>query len=97
MSDDRARDILEAAILVTREHGLAGLSRPRLAERLGCSPALITHYWGPMSALVDAVVQEALTREDLAVLAWAMMENHPIALAASDGLRERAALSIVGK
>jgi AcrR family transcriptional regulator len=82
---------------VATEHGLAGLTKPRIAERAGCSPALVNHYWGPISSLLDAVVQRAVETEALALIARAMVEGHPLALGASEALRKRAALSILGR
>lgn len=97
MENERAREMLKIATEVAREFGLSGVTRPRIAEQAGCSAPLISHYWGPLSALIDAVVKQAVEREDLPVLAWAVIECHPIAMAAPIELRERAALSIVGR
>ncbi|MBE3013795.1 TetR/AcrR family transcriptional regulator [Microbispora sp. NEAU-D428] len=44
-SDARRRDILETAVAILAESGLQGLSFRAIAQRLGGSSTLVTHYY----------------------------------------------------
>ena len=86
--------IFLAAVEVVREHGFAGLTKPRIAERAGCSPTLVAHYLGPIAALINTIVEHALLAQDLPIIARALVDRHPAAMAAPAELKEKAAQTI---
>lgn len=92
----KQNEILEAAVVVALERGLRHTTRDHVAAQAGVSSALINRYWGTHGALMDKVVSEAIHREHLALIAQALLEKHPHALAAPRALRQRAALTIAG-
>ena len=54
-----ADDVVTAAFELTREKGLAGLSAPAVADKMGCSTMPIYSYFKNMQALQDEVVKKA--------------------------------------
>lgn len=61
-TDVRAR-ILEAAIGLLREQGLAGLSQPRVAKAAGISQSHLTYYFPTRANLLRAVLEAAATAQ----------------------------------
>lgn len=56
-----AADVVQAAFELVKEKGLAGLSAPAVAEKMGCSTMPIYSHFKNMRALEDEVVQKAWT------------------------------------
>lgn len=54
-----AEDVVIAAFELVREKGLAGLSAPAVANKMGCSTMPIYSHFKNMQALEDEVVQKA--------------------------------------
>ncbi|MDO8392502.1 MAG: TetR/AcrR family transcriptional regulator [Actinomycetota bacterium] len=54
--DDRRRDILEATQQVLADLGPRGLTVRAVAQRMGGSSTVVTHYFGTREALIDGVV-----------------------------------------
>ncbi len=52
-------DVIKAAFELVREKGLAGLSAPAVAAKMGCSTMPIYSHFKNMQALEDEVVKEA--------------------------------------
>jgi len=52
------KDIVQAALQVIREEGLANMSARKVAERLGSSTAPVYHVFKSMDALAEAVFKE---------------------------------------
>lgn len=57
----RRRDILVATISVIAECGLRGLTIRAVAERLGGSTTLVTHYYRSQQALLDGLAESMIT------------------------------------
>ncbi len=57
-----AEDIVLAAIELVRDKGLAGLSAPAVAEKMGCSTMPIYSHFKNMQALEDEIVKKAWER-----------------------------------
>lgn len=87
----RGQEILEAGVLLAQEIGLHGITRDGVAERARVSTALVNRYWGTIAQLKDKIVATAVERELLDILAQAILDKHPAALAAPRRLQERAA------
>lgn len=56
----REKDIIEAGLALLREHGLAGLTQPRVAERAGVRQSHITYYFPTRIDLLEAVARAAI-------------------------------------
>lgn len=54
-----AEDVILAAFELVREKGLAGLSAPAVADKMGCSTMPIYSHFKNMQALEDEVVKKA--------------------------------------
>jgi len=59
-----ADEIVSAAVELVRKKGLAGLSAPAVAEKMGCSTMPIYSHFKNMQALEDEVVKRAWQRVD---------------------------------
>lgn len=88
---DRKAEILAAALVSARRHGYRSVSRETIAERAGCSPALVSAYFGTMKRLRRAIMSAAVARGDLPVLAQGLVAGDAKARSAPDELK-RAAL-----
>jgi AcrR family transcriptional regulator len=54
---DRRKQILEAALSLLREHGLAGLTQPRVAAKTGLRQSHLTYYFPTRTDLVAGVAR----------------------------------------
>jgi AcrR family transcriptional regulator len=54
---DRRKNILEAGLALLREHGLAGLTQPRVAARSGLRQSHLTYYYPTRTDLLAAVAR----------------------------------------
>lgn len=93
-TQQRIDQIIAAAVSLSEDFGYANITRDQVAEAAGCSPALVSRHMGSMDELRTAVVTEAVAQKNLNILAQALIERHPIAVAAPQELRRKAALSI---
>ncbi|MFC1420259.1 TetR/AcrR family transcriptional regulator [Streptacidiphilus cavernicola] len=57
---DRKQEILDAALLIADERGLAGVSMRAVAERVGVTPMALYPHVGSKSALLDGMVGRLL-------------------------------------
>ncbi|MDD7936888.1 helix-turn-helix domain containing protein [Actinomycetospora lutea] len=64
---DRRAEIVEAALALIREAGLASFTQPRVAARLGLRQSHLTYYFPTRDDLFTAVAREAV-RQRLAAL-----------------------------
>jgi AcrR family transcriptional regulator len=60
---DRRKDILEAGLAILREHGLAGLTQPRIAARTGLRQSHLTYYYPTRADLLAAVARAAVAAQ----------------------------------
>jgi len=59
---DKRTDIAEAALALVQEEGLAGLTQPRVAKRLGLRQSHVTYYFPTRGELLAAVTELAVQR-----------------------------------
>lgn len=57
MSQQRRDEILDAATQVILDHGIAGATRARIAERAGVQPPAIHHFVGTQAEVLRATVE----------------------------------------
>ena len=57
---DRRKKILETGLAILREHGLAGLTQPRVASQCGLRQSHLTYYYPTRADLLTAVARAAI-------------------------------------
>lgn len=86
----RYGEMLDAALKLAEQYNYRELSRDRVAEAVGCSPALVSLYFGRMDTLRDDVMRAAVERGVPAVIAQGLAARDPIAQGAESGAKIRA-------
>lgn len=69
--------ILVSGLTLSRKHGLMQVTRELLAEHATCSAANISYHFGSMDKVRAAIVEFALSCENLEVLTQARVLRHP--------------------
>jgi AcrR family transcriptional regulator len=74
---ERRESILKACIKLASKKGCnyKYITRQQIAERAGCSPTLVTHYFGNMRELQKALVEYALRIENANVVIQALLNR----------------------
>lgn len=83
---DRKTQIVAAGLHLAQRHGWERVTRQMVVQRLGLSHALVSRYF-TAEAFRDAVMEEAVYREDVRVVGQGLAAEHPIAVAAPRRLR----------
>lgn len=86
--------ITEAGLSVVADEGIWGLTREAVAERAGCSPALVSYHMGTMQELLEHLMQQAVERENLDIIAMGLVSRHPAALNAPAELKQAAIFTL---
>lgn len=92
--DDRKAQLLDGALKLAAERGLASLTRDAIAEYAGVSPALVSFYLGTMTELRRTVMRAAIKREVLPIVAEGLVTRDKQAGKASEDLKRRALDSV---
>lgn len=87
--EDRKQQILLTAVEYSRINNYNTLTQYKVAEAVGCSPGLVINYFNSIANLQDRVVEFAISEEVLEVVAQGVVNKHPLALAASEDLKDR--------
>lgn len=87
--------ILGAAVSVARKNGLHRLTRLDVACAAECSTGSVSHHFGDMAGLENAVVEYAVQHEVLKIIAQAHADKHPALGRMSAALKERVAAYLV--
>lgn len=58
--EQRRSDIISASLAIIAEQGLGGLSFRAIAERLGGSLTMVTHYYSSRQALIDHLADDLI-------------------------------------
>ena len=74
--------VLNAALAVAERDGWHAITRDAVAALAGCSSGTVSGAFGGMAGLSDAVMQAAVERECLPVLAAGLVARHPAVRAA---------------
>lgn len=83
----RKNEILIAAVaLATKTGGFGKLTRKSVAEKAGCSEALVSRYFNTVSNLKRAVMRVAVKDEILSVIGQGVACGDKIALAVPERL-----------
>lgn len=92
--NSEATKILSAAMQLANLCGFSNVTRDGVAAKADVACGSVTYYFKGMKKLRNAMVERAIATENLLVLGQAIAANHPGALAAPEGLRRRALLSL---
>lgn len=93
----RVAQILDAAVQLAEEHGYTHVTREMIADMVACSPGLISKHMGTMQNLRRSIVSAAIARENLAIVAQALVDKHPKMNNACDDLKRRAMAFVCGE
>jgi AcrR family transcriptional regulator len=88
--EERLLRLTEAALDVAARGDYRMITQGEIATEAGVSRGLVRHYLGPIEDLRDFVVQVAITRGILPIIAQALLAKHPDALAAPAEIRRQA-------
>lgn len=94
---DRRQSILTAALQVATTAGYLRTTRDAVAAAAGCSPALVSNYFGTMAQMQRAIMGEALRTRNLRVIAQGLAHGDRRASNAPEELREAAAASLTSQ
>lgn len=90
--------VLAAASALARVTGFQHITRSEVAARAGVAAASVSHAFGSMIDLKQAVLRHAIETEDVTIVAQGLTDRpggHPLVKDISDSLRERAARSLI--
>lgn len=92
--DERATQILDAALALVARDGFANLTRGAVAERAKCSKALITIRFDSFEGLLRAVFKEAVRTENYPVIAQGLVSKKTFGVRVSPAVRAKALESL---
>jgi len=75
--DERAAQLLDAAIRVARKVGYQTMTRGAIAAEAGCTAPLLNAYFGGVEELRNAVVDHAIQSRDLRIIAQLLAVGDP--------------------
>lgn len=85
-----AAKVLDAAIDCAMTDGYQWITREQVAAAAGVSPGSVSNAYGTMRDLKRAVLRAAVERGLPAIVLQGLVDNHPIALAAPDHVKDAA-------
>ena len=85
----RKQLILNAALHSAEFHGYQFITREIVAKGAEVSPALVSHYYLTIGLLRTAVMTEAVKVGRVPVIAQGIVARCPVAMGASDELKEQ--------
>jgi len=88
--------ILGAAVNLARESSYRDISRRDVALAAECASGTVNYHFESMDLLRTAVVEYAVQHEIVEIVADALANKHPTAIAAPEALRRRAARQLSG-
>lgn len=86
--DDRRAEILEVAYSLAQAVGYHNITHQRVAVLCDVSRALVNVYY-PIEQLKDMVVGLAVERENVAILARAFVDRHPLTRNLSNAVQSK--------
>lgn len=92
--NSEAIKIISAAMQLANLCGFSNVTRDGVAAKADVACGSVTYYFKGMKKLRAAMVERAIETENLTVLGQALAARHPLALAAPEALRVRAARSL---
>lgn len=91
----RREFFIRAAMKVAEQKGgFHRLTREMIAKEAGVSPPLVSRYLGGMDTIRSTIMTEAVAQSRTAIVAQGLTAGHPVALAASETIKQKAKQSI---
>lgn len=94
MRDTSRNAMLAAAIDLSVEEGFANFTRNSVADRAGYAASLVSHTFGSVDALREAVIAQAIEEKNLTIIAQALAAGHPAVQGLSPELKQQAATAL---
>lgn len=91
----RKDQLMAAALDQSAKHHYARVTREQIAEAGGCSPGLVSAYFGTMPTLRRSIVRAAIHTKNLVVLAQALAARDTYAHDAPDELKAQAMIAVL--
>lgn len=88
--NDRRESLLLAALALAEAEGYGKVNRSSVAERAGVSPGIVSHYFGDVRNLREAVMERAIIDRCMPVIADGLAVSDGTALAAPIHVRRLA-------
>lgn len=85
--DERRDSILNAAMRLASRRDYQHITREKIAAEANVSPALVTHYLGPILDIHDVIMTKAVEQGIVSIVAHGLIHKHVIAMGASEELR----------
>ncbi len=86
----RKSHILKCAMVLAAAHGYNSLTRAMIAEEAGVSEALVSHYFGTMDQIRDAIMHEAVKENISEIILQGMVDKNSIVMLAPPSVRKSA-------
>lgn len=86
--------ILDAAMKIATRIGYKNVTRDGLAEHMGVASGTITFHIGNMRKLRREMIEKSIQDENVKIFTEALVDAHPLALAAPQHLKNRAARAL---
>lgn len=87
--------ILQAAVDTALKRGLSCIRRLEVARIATAAPATINYHFGSMEGLRNAVIQHAIEKEILPLIAQGLVQKHPLVVTKlPEALQRKAARSL---
>ena len=84
----RRKELLKIAVDLASYQDYSKLYAKDIALTADCSRGLVVHYLGTTEEIHAEVMRIGIKRKVLRIVAYGLIHNHPLALAAPKGLRE---------
>jgi hypothetical protein len=92
----RKDHLLNVAVDLAKAQGYTNITRAAISEAAGVSEALVSHYFGGMSALREEIMVEAVRRPVIEIVAQGLGAGDAIAKNASGYVKQQAVLLMMG-
>ena len=85
----RKKMIMSAALVLAEKRGYKNITRAQIGKQANVSPALVSRYFGTMDRLQVDIMQAAVRKEIIPILAQGMVDKNRIARRAPQHLKDR--------
>lgn len=92
---ERRRKLIAAGVAEAAAVGFVNMTRNGIAARAGLANGSVNHEFGSMDGLREAVMREAVTSGQVAIVAQGLACGHPVAKEAPEGVRAEAARTLI--
>lgn len=90
-AEDRKRQILEQATILSKSKGLTGFSSTDIARAVGCVHPTILYHFVSMDNLRNEMIRKAIKDEDLTIIGQGLVARNTVAISAPERIKKKAA------